>query len=590
MKNIPSLKSLSLKKKFELIVLFCLCLITTVSFLCFHFLSKAYEKSLYYSVSNTLSYSADNIILKTNNIEALSELILGDSNVQSSLSTLRAKNPPSRQEQKALFETLYRSLSNCLFGYNGNSNITSITIQITDRLCVNTSTKSYSLLPDDVIAGLSEKAEASDGASVWVTDYADSYGVFLVKELKKTYALSLEPIGILIMQINMEDLTEQNSPYLNSDDSSYVLTDGSHILYQNGSFSEKISEALNQLSGGYQIVTIDRKKVFAVKQEIYGVGWNCYSLVPYNSIFQTSQFAKYICIIVFLICLTITFLLGSRLMSTQIYYIEMLVQKMKFFGRGKYHPSDFPQFASKRADELGLLHRSFDSMVDKINKLVFDNYTNEILKRDAQIKAMENQINPHFLYNTLDTINWRARAIGADDIMKISQSLGNLLRITLKDPNTAEPYTVATELDVLNCYITIQKQRYGKRLDFEIHISEIYLSYEIPKLLLQPLLENAIYYGLEENPDICHISVTAVQNEEYLVFRVQNTGSSFEEDLLNKLADNIILPHGNGIGLLNIDRRVKLTYGNSYGLKLYNRQDFETNEEYAIAELYLPLN
>ena len=576
---------LSIKQKFLYILSGGIFFLSVTSFFCFHFISKTYEKTLYQSVSNTLSYTSDSILLRAGNIETVSDQILGDQNIQSCLSELCSDTTPFGQN--GFMSSLYQELINYLPGSNTTINITSISLLTTNDLFVSTASNKTKTLPENVLKVLVEKAWDGDGASVWFTDYADSYGVFLVKELKKTQGLSLTPLGSLIIQVDISALTEQSVSYLKSDHSSYLLSAGQHTLYKSSTLSPEASDFFAQNIYGYQTVTFDHTKFFAVRHKISGLDWDYFCMVPYNSIFRTIQLIKTICIISFVFCLLLTILISSRLMGSLVRYIELLVQKMKAFGKGTYAKPDSPDPASERPDEIGLLHRTFDSMVGRINKLVFDNYTNEILKRDAQIKAMENQINPHFLYNTLDTINWRAKAIGAEDIMKISQSLGSLLRITLK--NSDSPYTVSEELNVLQNYIAIQQQRYGEKLDFQISVPETYLTCRIPKLILQPLLENAIHYGLEENFDICHISLKAFLTDDFLIFQVKNNGSFFEDHLLEKLRSKEILPHGHGISLLNIDQRLKLTYGDSYGLRLYNQDDLELAEEYAVAELCLPI-
>ncbi len=576
---------LSIKQKFLYILSGGILFLSVISFLCFHSISKTYEKALYQSVSNTLSYSSENILLKTKNIEAVSEQILGDQSIQTYLSDLCSEETLSGQN--VLMGSLYRKLTNYLFSYDRTINISSISILTTNDFFVSTASNQAKTLPEEVLNALVEKAVSGDGASVWFTGYADSYGVFLVKEIKQTDGLSLLPLGYLMIKVDISALMEQSVSYLDSDHSAYLLSAGADTLYKSSSFSPALSDFLDRKIYGYRIMNLDHTKYFAVYHRISGLGWDYFCMLPYNSIFLTIRIAKALCIFAFVFCLFSTLFVSSRLLGSLLYSIDLLVKKMKAFGNNTYSASDFTDNASERPDEIGLLHRTFDDMVSRINTLVFDNYANELLRRDAQIKAMENQINPHFLYNTLDTINWKAKAIGAQDIMKISQSLGSLLRVTLK--STDSPYTISEELAVLQSYITIQQQRYGEKLDFQSSVPQEYYGYRIPKLMLQPLLENAIYYGLEESTDICHISLKAFRTQEFLVFQVKNSGSSFEEDLLEKLRTKEILPHGHGIGLLNIDKRLKLTYGDAYGLRLYNRDDLVLAEEYAVAELCLPL-
>ena len=259
---------------------------------------------------------------------------------------------------------------------------------------------------------------------------------------------------------------------------------------------------------------------------------------------------------------------------------------MRRFGSGCYKRTDNDYDYSHRKDEIGLLHTNFDSMAQKVDTLIEENYVNELLKKEAQIKSMESQMDPHFLYNTLDSINWRAKAMGAKDISQITTSLGNLLRVTLSKKNNI--FTIREELCVLENYITIQKLRYQKRLQYCLDIPEELLDCEIPKLTIQPLLENAVRYGLEEISETCFISVCAQDQGETITIEVKNNGSYFEEGLLDKLLSQEILPHGLGIGIINIHKRLQLTYGSQYGLRFYNMEDDLTGEEYAIAQVIMP--
>ena len=159
---------------------------------------------------------------------------------------------------------------------------------------------------------------------------------------------------------------------------------------------------------------------------------------------------------------------------------------------------------STRGDELGTLNHQFDEMSETIIRLIQENYINEILKKEAQLKALENQINPHFLYNTLDSIKWRARAAGERDISDMVEALATLLRTSLNNKdqdliNYLDYFTVEKEMKIILSYITIQKFRYEDRLDFENRICQAYYPVSIPKLVIQPLVENSIYYGLESN-------------------------------------------------------------------------------------------
>ena len=579
------LEQLSIKKKIQTIIFLCIFLVSLTSLICFHIISKAYERSLYESVSNSLSYSSENILERINNVDMLSDLILSDQAVQDYLT--RIQNTDSPSELSTNYELLYRKLINYLFNFNSN-HIMSISIIINPELTISTSMYKQQYLTTQIRDSIVQYALKEDGTAVWITDFCDDYGLFLSRELKKTYALDLDTLGVLVISIDSAAMTEDAISNHSAPDNRYLLLNQGHVIYKSPKLSKDDVSLLKTLDHGYQIIKLNHQNVFAVKNTIPGIGWDYISLLPYSTIFHTILITKSLCIIIMILCFCLTVLTSTRLLTMLIHHFDLLVIKMKRFGCGDYEPEGMISEYRNRTDEIGILHRNFDSMVLKINTLIRENYTIEILKRDAQIRAMENQINPHFLYNTLDSINWLAKAIGAQDITKLTLALGNLLRVTLKDHKT--PYTIEKEIQVIDNYITIQRLRYGKRLDCRISIPESFFPYVIPKLIVQPLLENAIQYGLEENSEVCHITISAREDQGDIIIEVKNNGSSFDDDLINKLKTGLAYPHGHGIGLINISQRLELTYGPAYSLRLYNDEDIAAGEEYAIAQIRFPIH
>ena len=160
--------------------------------------------------------------------------------------------------------------------------------------------------------------------------------------------------------------------------------------------------------------------------------------------------------------------------------------------------------------------------------------------------------------------------------------MGTLLRATLSKTNSI--LDLKQELEIITAYITIQKYRFEDRLEYCITCEEGLYGARIPKMIIQPLVENAINYGLEESTELCSIGILIEHDrtDHTLVIHVKNDGSQFEEDLLLKLRSSQIKPNGFGIGLINIDERIKLMYGREYGLTLYNE------DEKAVAEIRMP--
>lgn len=575
--------NLSLKVKIQLILITCILLISCVSLISIYFITRANQSVLHRSVSDTLSYSAANLSRYLNDVDTMTDLIYSNDVIQTQMASLR--NARTNSEKNICRNRVYAVLCDYLFNF-GTSQIDYISIIQKDAI-ISTSSLKTAALPDHVMTELIRRSGEAEGASVWVADFCDDYGLFFVKDLRQIEGLTLDYLGTFIIQINLDRLVPFAAASTNSyNNTSYLLFNGQHCIYNSGELTEDDLPILSrQMQTGYQILKLNGRNYFTLHDFLTPYGWNYVCIVPYDSIMHTILFTLKICIAAFVLCIPVIFLSSSKILASFIRHIDRLLFKMKKFGEGSYERVDCGYDYGGRTDEISLLHNNFDSMTEKVKTLIQENYINEILTKEAQLKALESQINPHFLYNTLNSINWRAKSIGAADISQITIALGNLLRITLSKHTR---YTLKEELTVLDHYITIQKLRYGDRLEYRLNIPKELADCEIPKLTLQPLIENAIRYGLEAISETCCVSVSGYRTEDCITIEVKNNGSAFEEDLLEKLECGQIQANGFGIGLLNIHKRLKIAYGPEFGLSLTTAEDEESGEEYAIARIHLP--
>ena len=578
-------RDLSLKRKIQYIILFCIFFISFTAFISIFFITKSHEKVLYRFVSSNLSSSATDIYDSLMETDNMANMILSNTSIQEELSQL--KKADTRTERQKYETSIYGILCSFLFNIS-NLNISYISI-LQDNSEITTFSPLSQKLPSDIKKELIETAKSEEGATIWVTDYSQEYGLFLVKELRESKYLSLNSLGTLIININTDFLLSQATADTSDYESmSFVLASGDNLIYPAEDISqEQFLNLKSRLKQKYDIIYINDKSFFAVCGQIPHFKWDYFCIVSYESITHTISVTLRLCTLAMVISICVVLFTSSSILSSLTKHFDWLTYKMNRFGEGNYTlPEDACDY-SEQKDEIGQLHTNFNSMANKVDTLIKENYINELLKKDAQLKALESQMDPHFLYNTLDSINWRAKSIKADDISQITTALGNLLRISLSKTN--HPFTVQQEMNILENYITIQKLRYPRRLDYSIDIPEKFWNCEIPKFTIQPLLENAIRYGLEEISEICYISVTAFSSDKNLVIEVKNNGSQFDENLLEKLESNELQPHGFGIGILNIHKRLKIAYGPDCGLYLYNMEDEDDGEEYAVARITLPL-
>ena len=208
------------------------------------------------------------------------------------------------------------------------------------------------------------------------------------------------------------------------------------------------------------------------------------------------------------------------------------------------------------ADEIGTLTRDVDTMLGQIDTLIHENYEKQLLLQDTRYKMLQAQINPHFLYNTLSTLSWLVRAGKNEKAGRLIINLGDMLRAALSPKQN----TTAADVQLVRSYIDIQQLRYKRRAAFALETEGDLEQWYLPHFTLQPLVENAIKYGVEECEDICHITVTARADGEILLLAVHNTGSAIAPARLAEIRSFTVKPQCHGIGLKNIYERLSMLY------------------------------
>ena len=228
--------------------------------------------------------------------------------------------------------------------------------------------------------------------------------------------------------------------------------------------------------------------------------------------------------------------------------------------------------------ELMELTESVNVMADRLQDLIRQNRIEQENLKKAEMRTLQAQINPHFLYNTLDTILWQAEDENSAEVIRLTKALSDFFRISLSSGR--DWITVEQELRHLTGYLSIQKTRYRDVLNYEIDVEPEILPCPMLKLLLQPLVENAIYHGIKEHRGGGTITVSGKKTGNFLDFSVRDTGSGMTEEQLTavrrSLAEGTDMPHGqefpgysgSGFGLNNVDQRIRLYYGQETGLSI----------------------
>lgn len=289
--------------------------------------------------------------------------------------------------------------------------------------------------------------------------------------------------------------------------------------------------------------------------------WTIEVRAPYEHVYRSTVVIPYMTFLIIgialLLALLFSFLFSSRITRR----FTQLKNKMQLVGIGNLHSRiDFDT-----EDELGRLGASFNKMVEQIKSLLLEVKMKEQLKKEAELRAFHYQINPHLLFNTLNSIQWKAKLKGDSEIQEMIHHLTRVLEGSLNV--TEELVTLKKELATIQHYLSIQKIRYGPVFQFHLSFDERLSHYLIPRMTLQPLIENSFFHGFDDGHGAIGLEIFA--DGEELVLILTDDGNGIEEDKLRTIpSPNPPGTGRGGLGCFNVDQKFKLHFGGIYGMKI----------------------
>jgi len=356
----------------------------------------------------------------------------------------------------------------------------------------------------------------------------------------------------------------------------YVVNEENEVMCSNdgNSIGELLPEEVLYTNNNY--ITFEKTSFYVNRDKAMSNNWTLIYLVPVDELRKEVVPFMIFSILFSLGCILSGVLASSLYTRRMMSPLEELSKNMEAVGKG-----DFTKRVRITSDdEIGQLGERYNQMADKIMNLIERVYKMEIAQKQAEIEFLRMQINPHFLYNTLDTISWMARSEGNENIAQITTALGDLLRSTIKQDGYI---TVAQELDSIRNYLFIQKFLFGEKIKIEYAIDERVLNYVIPNFLLQPIVENAIYHGIEPKMEAGFLKIASYIKDEKLYFVISDDGIG----MTKKQVENIYneckrLQSKNCIGIKNVYRRLYNYYGEESTLEIQSRVNVGTTVSIAI--------
>lgn len=397
-------------------------------------------------------------------------------------------------------------------------------------------------------------------------------------------------LGVLLVDMNyssMEQLLEKANTgnaseylYLMDGDGEIIYHPKQKMIYAN-LYQENNRETSGWEDGSHREYYQGENRLVTVKTISY-TGWKIVSVVPMSA-FNMGMYETRLFFVLLLILSMLMIIFLNQMVSSSIAKpLEKLNDSVKEWEAGNMQP-DIYIGGFTEVEHLG---RTLKSTVEQIRKLMDDVLLEQEEKRKSELDALQSQINPHFLYNTLESITWMIEGERYEDAVFMISQLASLFRISLSKGKTI--IRVEDEIKHAQNYMNIQKIRYKNRFQVDFQIADEIKDCCTVKLIVQPLLENAIYYGVEGMDDEGEIHVVGYRDGDDVCIEVQDNGLGMPEEMVEKLlTENEHVPkHGSGVGVINVHNRIRIRFGEQYGLEIESEPDEGTTVRIRIP--YIP--
>ena len=394
--------------------------------------------------------------------------------------------------------------------------------------------------------------------------------------------------GILLVEYYTEPIESILERYSNQLSAyCYLMDESNNFIYHpfelrmaSGLYQEKtVSAALK--SNNYVIKNINHEEWLIERKQIGYTGWN---IVVVNSMsnlaIENRRFHNIIWIILLLVG-AVMILFDIQVFRNFTDPVYRLLNTMEEFGRGDYET----RAKEEGIGELKNLSANFNIMADQLQKQMEEIRQNEREKQKMEKKLLQSQINPHFLYNTLDSIIWMIHSEEYEGAAEMVSSLAKFFRISLSQGKDMIP--LGKELEHATSYLKIQNIRFKDKFDFHVEADPKLMKYLIPKLSIQPLLENAIYHGMEGMYDDGEILISVYEEDGNIKIDVADNGLGMTEEKLEYIMHKQVVSskRGSGIGVRNVNERIQLIYGKQYGITISSELDEGTTATIIIPKM-----
>lgn len=381
-----------------------------------------------------------------------------------------------------------------------------------------------------------------------------------------------EDLGFILFNVSVDKLKTLWSDIGFSRITTFYLIDESDRIVHSlipEEIGQPVSAVLGEdiqysLDGG--INTQINRDTYMISSSSTLTDWKAVTVIPKKDLFSIVYLMMGVLVGTLILLLVLSILISVRIATTIMKPLSVLNSQMKLVSQGQLHIS----FDTQQQGEIGVINRTVDQMLQEIRGLIERIYVEEEEKRELELNALQSQIRPHFIYNTLNVIKWMAKMQGAAGIEEALQAFSSVMKFTVK--KEGHDVTIAEEVEFMENYTKILDFRYFNKFDVTYNIDPAVLDYRTLKFLLQPLVENAVFHGFEGIDYRGSLVISIYEEQGSLIMKVEDNGRGFPEDRQAKKEQDGPQDGFNSIGLENIRNRISLHFGPEYGLWIQRRE------------------
>ncbi len=578
-------RNISIKKKL-LLVLYVQILIPLIFIGYFSFKSSEQiitNKSIAYS-NDILSLIELRLQDTTENLNMISEDLCNDNEIYSALINDESNSVLSEYEVENTLNNVFQNV------ITTRIEVESICI-VTNKFKIFTYYNNINNTDSDIesvvlqnFTDIKKKAVSANSKSAWFFNFKDGVvqNAYLVRMINNRD--NYKEMGLLVVQISMDSLYSalQGLESEVMQNTTILSPNNEIILCKNRLGLDNYEEILKNTPYEKNSFVDKEHNIFVAYTTLPSPQWRIVTFIPLNQLYEDVDDLRNSIVLMCIGSILLLSIVSIFMSFDMIKPINQLVKAMKGMNIDNISNS---YIEIDRNDELGFLQKTFNTMTKEMDHLVTWIFKEQITRKEAEIKALQSQINPHFLFNTLESINWMAQLNNVPEISDTVSDLSTLLEISIGRDDRL--ITIEEEFMYIDKYIALLKRRFEDKLTLNREVDPQVLYIKIPRLLIQPLIENAVYHGIENSRGKGIISLVAKIKDDLINIEVIDNGNgiSTEDQLkLNKALDmdndtyfkSLASKKDKSIGIDNVNRRIKLFYGEKYGLKIESKLNIYT--------------